>query len=91
MNTTKNNRLLFYTTVLLIAFSSCNTNNKKVPFPAQEIEFTAPVSIPLKFSEPKKLNWVTTIPDTVKPPEIKTIDFSKMPSRPFYPDGVAEE
>ena len=87
MNPININRHIFSIAILLIAFSSCNTKKAAIPFPLQETEFTAPVTIPLKFSKPKKINWVTTVPDTVKPPEIKTIDFNKMPSRPFYPDG----
>ncbi len=87
MNPTYINRHIFSAAIFLVAFSSCNTKKTAVPFPAEETEFTAPVTIPLKFSEPKKINWITTIPDTVKPPEIKTIDFNKMPSKPFYPDG----
>jgi len=87
MNPIYSNRLIFSAAIVLVAFSSCNTKKEPVPFPAQETEFTTPVTIPLIFSVPKKINWLTTVPDSVKPPDIKTIDFNKMPSRPFYPDG----
>ncbi|MCW3120402.1 MAG: hypothetical protein JWM28_4484, partial [Chitinophagaceae bacterium] len=52
-----------------------------------ENEFSLPVSQPLKFSEPKKIDWQVTRTDTAKPPEVRKFDFDKLPSQPFYPDG----
>jgi signal transduction histidine kinase/ligand-binding sensor domain-containing protein len=84
---TTGNKILLLYSMSFFALTSCNSKRDPVPFPLQETEFPQPVTSPLKFSEPKKINWVTRISDSVQPPEVKKIDFDKLPSKPFYPDG----
>ncbi len=78
---------VFLIATTLLAITSCNHTPHSVPFPADEPEFALPVTSPLKFSTPKKIDWVTTSPDSIKPPDVKKINFDQLPSRPFYPDG----
>ena len=87
MKLTNIKRVLPLYVILTLTVVACNSKKDPVPFPAGETEFAQPVTSPLKFSEPKKINWVTRIPDSTKPREVKNIDFDKLPSKPFYPDG----
>ena len=71
----------------LIAFIiSCN-NHEPVTFPADETEFANPVTVPLKFTEPKKINWKVSRSKGLKAPILHAMAIDKLPSKPFYPDG----
>ena len=59
------NRLLV-TTFTVAALSSCN-NSGEIPFPEKEYSYTQPVTLPLKLSVEKKLNWDTASRSAVTP------------------------
>ncbi len=71
---------------LLITLFSCNNNSGEIPFPEKELGYAQPVSMPLQFSEEKKLTW-----DTVKKggvnPVIKNLDIDALPSTPYDSTG----
>ena len=73
--------------IVVLFFAACKNGNENIPFPSDEAGFAKPVSKPFKLSEPKKIDWIVTNTDTLKLPPPRRIDFDKIPSRPFYPDG----
>ncbi|MEP7374772.1 MAG: two-component regulator propeller domain-containing protein [Chitinophagaceae bacterium] len=77
---------LFLATFLSVTFISCDNNSGNIPFPEKELGFSQPVSIPLQFSEGKKLNWDTAKQGGIKP-VIKKLDIQALPSKPFDTSG----
>ena len=69
----------------LTVFLSCN-NSGDIPFPEKELGYSQPVTVPLVFSDTKKLKW-----DTVKTGGIKSVvkklDIESLPSTPYDPFG----
>ncbi|MBN8578359.1 MAG: hypothetical protein J0L66_15545 [Cytophagales bacterium] len=72
--------LLFY--ALLLTYG-CNNTSDTIPFPAEETEFTQPVTKPFKFTDPVTIKWRTVRADSIKPPTIKKFYLDKIPARPF--------
>ena len=68
-------------TFTVVSFLSCS-NSVQIPFPENELGYSAPVVVPLKFSAEKKLNWDTTSHAAVKP-VIKTLDLDALPSTAY--------
>ena len=77
--------LIFFFAVFL-SIASCDSK-RTTPFPVNENELPEPVTKGLKFSEPKKIKWIIHDPENVKPPIVRKVNFDKLPSKPFYPDG----
>ncbi|TMI67833.1 MAG: hypothetical protein E6H09_23710, partial [Bacteroidetes bacterium] len=77
--------LHFFTPVILlsITLSACSDTPGDVPFPAEETEFTQPVSKPFKFGEPKKISWAVPDPKTFKPITETRFDINTLPSHPI--------
>ncbi len=73
---------------LLLCVSGCRNTSDQVPFPAEETEFSQPVSKPFKFSEPLTIKWKTVGADSIKPPSIKKFYLDKIPSKPFNIGGA---
>jgi hypothetical protein len=71
---------LFLATFLSVTFISCNNNSGNIPFPEKELGYSQPVSIPLQFSEEKKINWDTAKQGGIKP-VIKKLDIQALPSK----------
>jgi signal transduction histidine kinase/streptogramin lyase len=76
---------LLTTAVVLLGLSSC-TNTTHSPFPEKELSYAQPVTIPLKFSTEKKLNWDTSGNGVIKP-FIKPLDMEALPSGVFDSTG----
>ncbi|HYM94041.1 MAG TPA: two-component regulator propeller domain-containing protein, partial [Chitinophagaceae bacterium] len=83
MNPFVNKRQLFVCALGIIFIEACNSVPPAIPFPENETEFSQPVSMPFKFSEPKKITWETPNPDSIKPITETKLDFNKLPSKPF--------
>jgi len=79
--------LIICSALLFIAISSCTQKSESVPFPQNETEFSSPISQSLQFSEPQKIEWLVNDSTTFSPALVKKVDLSKLPSKPFYPDG----
>lgn len=67
----------------LLLISACSNTSDHVPFPADETEYSQPVTKPFKFSEPLTIKWRNVGKDSIKPPTIKKFSLDKIPSRPF--------
>ncbi len=72
--------------LVLITLFSCNFNSDETPFPEKELGYTQPVTIPLKLSAEKKLNWDTASRGAVTP-VIKKLDIDALPSIPYDSTG----
>ncbi|MEJ0104466.1 MAG: ATP-binding protein [Bacteroidota bacterium] len=72
--------------ILFIALSSCHTNSGNIPFPENELGYIQPVTMPLKFTEEKKLIWDTAKKGDIKPVTTK-LDIDALPSKPFDSTG----
>ncbi|MBS1575179.1 MAG: hypothetical protein JST09_07720 [Bacteroidetes bacterium] len=76
--------LLFF--LVSFVLSSCGRNQENIPSPEDEIGYSQPVTVPLKFSEEKKL-----IRDTVKKggirPVIKKLDLNLLPASVYDSSG----
>ncbi len=68
-----------------LTVAACRNTNDEIPFPTKETGFMQPVSKPLHFSTPKKMNWPVT-PARIKP-IIKKLDLAKLPERIFDSTG----
>ena len=77
----------FHCILILILISSCTRSTKPIPFPADNMEFPVPVTTTLQFSEPKKIEWKVSSAEGAKPAVVRKVNFDKLPSKPFYPDG----
>ncbi|WP_198669829.1 sensor histidine kinase [Cognataquiflexum aquatile] len=73
--------------IILVLISSCDGGNKAIPFPSEEKEFEIPKSTKLQFSEPKKFDWKVSVSQELKSAPVRKVNFEKLPSKPFYPDG----
>jgi signal transduction histidine kinase/ligand-binding sensor domain-containing protein len=83
----KSSRLALTTAALLfITLVSCNNNPDQIPFPEKELGYSQPVSVPLQFSEEKKLHWDTAKQGGIKP-VVKKLDLDALPSTPFDTSG----
>jgi signal transduction histidine kinase/ligand-binding sensor domain-containing protein len=80
-------KLLLILSACLI-FTGCLFNNKPLPLPADEAEYTRPVQKSLKLTEPKKFKWNTVPADSIRPGHFSTFDINKLPSRPFNPGSM---
>ena len=74
--------LLVMAILFLFILPSCNNNTVDIPFPVSDSGFSQPAVMPLKFSEPKKLNWVTVKTGKIKPATRK-LDIDALPSTPY--------
>ncbi|MBN8652764.1 MAG: hypothetical protein J0L67_15130 [Cytophagales bacterium] len=72
----------------LLLISGCSNTSDQVQFPADETEFSQPVTKPFKFSEPTTIKWKIVRADSVKPPTIKKFSLDKIPSKPFSIGGA---
>ena len=77
---------LFLATFLFVTFISCNNNSGNIPFPENELGYSQPVSMPLQFSEEKKINWDTAKQGGIKP-VVKKLDLDALPSSPYDTSG----
>ena len=78
---------LLYCTLILVLISACTRSTKPVPFPADNNEFATPVTTALQLSEPRKIEWKVSNTEGIKPAVVRKVNFDKLPSKPFYPDG----
>jgi signal transduction histidine kinase/streptogramin lyase len=69
-----------------VAFASCNNRGSDVPFPKNDSVWAKPLSQPLQFTAPKKLNWVTVKTGGIHP-TIKKLDIDALPSTPYDASG----
>ncbi|MES1213917.1 MAG: two-component regulator propeller domain-containing protein [Bacteroidota bacterium] len=76
---------LLLASLVFIALS-CNNNSGEIPFPEKELGYSQPVTVPLKFSEEKKLTWDTAKKGDIKPVVMK-LDLDALPSKPFDSTG----
>ncbi len=76
-------QLLFAATILFTV-SSCK-NSSEIPFPANEGEFSQPISRAIKFSDPWKITWSDSVTD-IKP-LVRKFDFDKLPVGIFDSTG----
>jgi len=84
----KSNYLLFRIFGFLFAataFFSCN-NTDNTPFPEKELGYSEPVTVPLVFSEAKKLKWDTTRKGAIAP-LISKFDINALPAFPYDSTG----
>jgi len=84
----KSNYLLFRIFGFLFAataFFSCN-NSGNIPFPETELGYTQPVTVPLVFSDAKKLKWDTTRKGAITP-LIRKFDINALPAFPYDSTG----
>jgi signal transduction histidine kinase/ligand-binding sensor domain-containing protein len=72
--------------LVTLFFISCNITSD-VPFPGDETEFEQPATRNLRLSAPVKINWISSKQDSIVPPINKPLDFSQIPTKPFYFDG----
>ncbi len=77
----------FHYILILVLISSCTRSTKPVPFPADNTEFPTPVTISLQLSEPRKIEWKVSNTESAKPAGVRKVNFDKLPSKPFYPNG----
>src|SRR5580700_9493221 len=77
----------FLLMVATIVAVSCNNTPADIPFPVADRGYPQPVSKPLAFSAPKKLNWVTLRTGRIKP-VIKKFDINDLPSAPSDSSGL---
>ncbi|MGC4034629.1 MAG: two-component regulator propeller domain-containing protein [Chitinophagaceae bacterium] len=80
------NSLLFPFILFLMTLSACNNGSEEIPFPEKEAGYTQPVTVPLKFTEEKKLSWDTVKKGDIKP-VISKLDIDALPSKPFDSTG----
>jgi signal transduction histidine kinase/ligand-binding sensor domain-containing protein len=73
---------LFPSILIVLAVASCDSR-KTIPFPLAESGYAQPVSRPFKFSESYPIQWKEINGDSIKPPKAISLDFEKLPSRPF--------
>ena len=72
-------RVLF-TVLTLLSITSCKNSNRNIPFPVGETEFPQPLSQPLQFSNPIKINWVASNPDINNSAAVSKFDLNRLPS-----------
>lgn len=83
MKSAKTTFIFLSCALALLLISSCNNISDNIPFPENETGFKQPVSTPVKFSEPKKIEWITPNPDSAEPITQIRIDLDKLPTEPF--------
>ncbi len=83
MNRIRNICFLFLCVTGIFIFPSCKQAPRDIPFPAEETEFSQPVSSAFTFSAGERVKWETAKPDSTKPFKEIKIDFEKLPSQPF--------
>src|SRR5580658_496769 len=81
-----NYSLLILAIAAFFILTSCNNNVADIPFPISDSGYAQPIILPLQFSAPKKLNWVTIKTGAIKP-EIKKLDLDALPSTPYDASG----
>lgn len=64
-------------------FSACSNTPRNVSFPAEETEFTQPVTVPFELTEPQKIKWVTANVQDIKPVITTKFNINILPSRPI--------
>src|SRR5690348_10682764 len=75
--------LLVYSTTIL---TSCNNGGNEVPFPEKELGISQPTTVPLKFTEAKKIKWDTAKIGRIKP-VVQNLNINSLPSRPYDSTG----
>jgi signal transduction histidine kinase/CheY-like chemotaxis protein/ligand-binding sensor domain-containing protein len=83
---TPNYSLLIIAIAASYILPSCNNKVADIPFPLNDSGYAQPVILPLQFSAPKKLNWVTIKTGAIKP-EIKKLDIDALPTTPYDASG----
>ena len=78
----KHSPLVLIVSINLILLS-CNKSPNTIPFPQHESEFSAPVTKPLTFGKPRKIEWTFLSNDSIKPPDEKPFSLATLPSKPF--------
>ena len=73
---------IMYSLLLMLA-AACNTSPRNIPFPQQELEYKAPVTEALSFSQPQQLNWITINTDSTTPAKTVPFNLDKIPSKPI--------
>lgn len=72
---------------LLILFccinTACNIKHKSIPLPEKASEFPQPVTTPLKFTKPVKINWQLPAAGLSRVPKETKTDLEKIPSFPI--------
>jgi signal transduction histidine kinase/ligand-binding sensor domain-containing protein len=87
MITAKTTFKALFPLLALLFILSCKNTFDNIPFPENETEFSQPVSKPITFSEPQKIEWITPNPDSAEPITQTKIDFDKLPTQPFERGG----
>ncbi|MGN6247318.1 MAG: ATP-binding protein [Ginsengibacter sp.] len=75
--------VLVYSTTILC---SCNNSGSDIPFPGKELGISQPTTVPLKFTEAKKIKWDTVKTGRIKP-VVQNLDINTLPSRPYDSTG----
>jgi len=74
--------LLYAAILFLLILASCSSKHAEVPFPVNDSTKPQPVSQPLQFGAPKKINWAT-----IKSGEFnmvtKKLDLDALPTSPY--------
>lgn len=73
--------------LICMSLSGCWHADKTVPFPSSETEYTRPVAKPFKFSDPVRIEWKVSGPDSIKSPVTSKFSLAALPSRPFLLGG----
>ncbi len=78
--------LLTIAILFIFILSSCNNQAVNVPFPFGDSGYPQPVTLPLKFNAPKKLNWIAIKTGAIKPSVMK-FDINALPNTNYDPTG----
>jgi signal transduction histidine kinase/ligand-binding sensor domain-containing protein len=71
--------------LLAEVFAACNNSNN-IPFPDKELGYSPPLTVPLVFSNTKKLIWDTARKGGITP-VIKKLDIDALPAFPYDSTG----
>jgi signal transduction histidine kinase/ligand-binding sensor domain-containing protein len=69
----------------IVTAPSCRNRPENIPFPISDSGYAQPVTKPLRFSEPKKISWVTVRSGGIKP-AVSKLDIDALPASPFDTD-----
>ena len=76
----------FSIAILCIFYISCNQQPAEIPFP-DDVSGSSLQPTPFEYSKPVNIVWDSSFVSDFKKPEIKNIDFDKLPAIPFFHDG----
>ncbi|ULQ52762.1 sensor histidine kinase [Flavihumibacter fluvii] len=80
MNRTVVGNFLGTVSILAMFVSSCR-QQQQIPLPVGESAYAQPIARPLQYSAPENINWEPPYTENLQPPDVRKIDFSKIPSR----------